>query len=220
MDEWVADAGLRDLAMRFVRAVGGRRRLVAAACAAIAVFAGLRAVAPHAVRTVSVWSAARDLTGGAPLRAADLRPVALPLAAVPAGALRTDDRVVGRLLAAPVRRGEPLTDVRLLGPALLDALPGPDQVAVPVRVADGSAAAALVHAGDVVDVLASADVEAGGPRRPATVAAGVRVLSVPARVSGDGNGEGLVVVAATTAQATALAQAATTTRLSLVLRRP
>jgi Flp pilus assembly protein CpaB len=169
---------------------------------------------------VSVWSAARDLTGGRPLTAADLAVVALPTAAVPTGALRSAVHVTGRLLAAPMRRGEPLTDVRLLEPSLLAALPEPDLVAVPVRVADGSAAAALVHAGDIVDVLAVADPAAGGPASPATVAAGVRVLAVPARDTGTGDGGGLVVLATSPAQARALAQASALTRLSLTLQRP
>jgi Flp pilus assembly protein CpaB len=119
-----------------------------------------------------------------------------------------------------VRRGEPLTDVRLLEPALLAALPEPGLVAVPVRVADGSAAAALVHAGDVVDVLAVADPVGGGPARPSTVAAGVRVLAVPGRDGGTGDGGGLVVLATSPAQARALAQASAVTRLSLALERP
>jgi pilus assembly protein CpaB len=214
------EAALRDIGGRLVDTLGGRRRLIAAGFAAIAVVAGLRAVAPGPPATVSVWSAARDLTGGRPLTAADLAVVALPTAAVPAGALRSAVHVTGRLLAAPMRRGEPLTDVRLLEPSLLAALPEPDLVAVPVRVADGSAAAALVHAGDIVDVLAVADPAAGGPASPATVAAGVRVLAVPARDTGTGDGGGLVVLATSPAQARALAQASALTRLSLTLQRP
>ncbi|HEU5034324.1 MAG TPA: Flp pilus assembly protein CpaB [Mycobacteriales bacterium] len=219
-DVSLTDTSVRDALTRAAAVLGGRRRLLAAGFAAVAVVAGLRAVTPAPAPTVAVWVAAHDLGGGAALRAADVRTVGLPPAAVPAGALRVGDRVVGRLLAAPVRRGEPLTDLRLLGPSLLAALPDPGLVAVPVRVADGSAAAALVHAGDVIDVLAAADPAGGGPRHPTTVASGVRVLSVPGTDHSDGSGDGLVVVAASAEQAAALAQASTTARLSLALQRP
>src|SRR3954468_9931184 len=141
-----------------------------------------------------VWTAARDLSGGSPLTARDLRAVALPAGSVPDGTLPAAARAAGRLLAAPVRRGEPITDVRLLGQSLLSALPEPGLVAVPVRVADGSAAAALVQPGDVVDVLAAVAPTGGDASPPATVASGVRVLAVPARVGTAEDGGGLVVV--------------------------
>jgi hypothetical protein len=52
-----------------------------------------------------------------------------------------------------MRRGEPLTDVRLISSGLLDAY-GPDTVATPVRIAD-AATARLLHHGDHVDVLST-----------------------------------------------------------------
>lgn len=211
------EVALRDATARAVAVLGGRRRLIAAALVGLAVAAGLRTMSPEQPPTRTIWAAARDLAGGRPLSSKDLRAVAFPLAAVPAGALPTGTRIVGRLLAAPVRRGEPLTDVRLLEPSLLAALDRPGLVAVPVHVADGSAAAALVHAGDVVDVLAAGDPAAGAGPGPVTVAAGVQVLSVPARVATAGDGGGLVVVAVTRDQAGALAQAGATARLSLAL---
>jgi Flp pilus assembly protein CpaB len=133
------------------RAAAVRRRPLAALLAGLAVLVALSAVRPAAAPTVTVLAAARDLTAGAPLAVADLRPLALPAAAVPAGALRPGAAVLGRLVAGPVRAGEPLTDVRLLGPALLAAF-GRGLVAVPVRFADAGAVA-LLHAGDRIDVL-------------------------------------------------------------------
>jgi pilus assembly protein CpaB len=210
---------LREGLRRFVDTLGGRRRLAAAALLAVAVLTGLRALTPTPPPTVTVWAAAHDLTGGRPLALSDLARLALPLAAVPAGALRAGAPVVGRLLAAPVRRGEPLTDVRLLSPSLLATLPQPGLVAVPIRVADGSAAAAVVKAGDLVDVLETADPTVGGPRIPTTVATRVQVLSVPGL--GDGtDGAGLVVLAASPSQAAALAQASAGARLSVTIERP
>ena len=214
------DLPLRRFADRVLIATGGPRRLIAALCAGVAVLAAVKAVTPHPPRAVAIWAAARDLSGGSPLSATDVRAVALPIGAVPAGALLAGAPVAGRLLAAPMRRGEPLTDVRLLGPSLLTALPDPGLVAVPVRVADGSAAAALVHPGDVVDVLAAGDPEAGrSSGRPVVVASAVRVVAVPARAGAASDGGGLVVVAVDRAQATALAAASSGARLSLALRR-
>lgn len=215
------DTRLRELTDRVLIATGGPRRLLAALCAGVAVLTAIKAVTPAAERTIVVWAAARDLAGGSPLGARDVRAVALPVASVPAGVLRAGTQIVGRLLAAPMRRGEPLTDVRLLGPSLLTALPEPGLVAVPVRVADGSAAAALVHPGDVVDVLAVGDPVTGrASSRPVTVASAVRVVAVPARAGVTADGGGLVVVAADRAQAAALAAASVGSRLSLALLRP
>src|SRR3954451_9519294 len=178
------DLRLRELADRVLVAAGGPRRVLAALCLAVAVLAAVKAVTPEPPRTVAVWAAARDLSGGAPLGSRDLLALALPVGSVPAGALPAGTPLVGRLLAAPMRRGEPLTDVRLLGPSLLASLPDAGLVAIPIRVADGSAAVAVVKAGDIVDVLEMAEADAGGPSRPLTVANRVRVLSVPG--PGDG----------------------------------
>jgi Flp pilus assembly protein CpaB len=212
-----------DDAVALLDGVRGRawpRRALIGALTALAVASALSVLAPKPPRTLALWTAARDLAGGAPLAATDVVTRAFPVGDVPAGALRSGATVVGRLLAAPVRRGEALTDVRLLGPSLLAALDRPGLVAVPVRVTDGSAAAALVRVGDVVDVLAVPDATTGGPSTPSTVASGVRVLAVPVRDATGSDPGGLVVVAVTPSQATALAQAASTTRLSLALRRP
>jgi Flp pilus assembly protein CpaB len=144
--------------------------------------------------------------------------------------MRAEATVLGRMLAAPMREGEPVTDVRLLEPSLLSALGRPGLVAVPVRLTDGAAAAAVLHPGDVVDVLSvgseagpdPSDPSASDPAAPAArvVADSVTVLSVPAAARLDGNdGGGLVVVAATATQAATLARAAVTTRLSVALRR-
>lgn len=212
------EVALRAAAGRLVASLGGPRRVAAAVLLAVAALATLRVIAPAPAPTVAVWAAAHDLAGGRPLGAGDIARLALPTAAVPAGALTVATPVIGRLLAAPMRAGEPLTDVRLLGPSLLAALPQPGLVAVPVRVADGSAAAAVVKAGDLVDVLEVADPAAGESGAPRSVATRVLVLSVPG--AGDASDAGgLVVLAATHAQAGALAQASAGARLSLTVER-
>ena len=197
--------GARDLR----RALARHRVLLSCGLAAASVAAGLSAVVPAAEPTARVLTAARDLAGGSVLSADDLVVADVPRALVPGGALAATTAAVGRLVAGPVRAGEALTDVRLVGAGLL---PAGDEVAAPVRVAE-PATAALVRTGDVVDVL-SASPE-GGPAA-ATVAHGVRVLAVPA--PGDEPGEGaLLVVAATRPTAARLAAAAVTGRLSVVV---
>lgn len=213
---------LARLARRIRDAIDWHRRAVSAVLAGIAVLAGLHVLTPHPPRAVAVWTAARDLAGGSPLRPGDvvLRP--LVVRDVPTAALTASVRVLGRLLAAPMRRGEPLTDLRLLGPSLLSALGRPGLVAVPVRVADGAAAAALVHAGDIVDVLGTTVGPDGEDRAATVVAAGVTVLALPARDGADDaasdDAAGLVIVAVTRVQAAGLAAAAGD-RLSVVLAR-
>jgi Flp pilus assembly protein CpaB len=204
---------------RLMQQVGSRRRLIAALLAGAAVLSALSALRPPAIATVRIWAAARDLSGGAALAGADVRVERLPVADVPTGALRATQPIAGRMLAAPVRRGEALTDVRLLSTALLSALGTAGLVAVPVRVADGPATAALVQPGDRVDVVAAADPQDAGAASTATVARDLRVLAVPGRAT-DASGDtgGLLVVAATAAQADALAQAATGARLSVTVR--
>jgi Flp pilus assembly protein CpaB len=203
-----------------------RRRLAVAALTGVAVVCGLSAVRPTPAPTQQVLVAARDLTGGQPLAAGDLTVEPLPTHDVPAGAMSAEAAAVGRLLAAPMRRGEPITDVRLLSPSLLSATDQPDAVAVPVRVADGPAALALVHAGDIVDVIAAADPGNGVPLAGSAVVHDVRVLATPANSdaadggSGSAEAAGLLIVEATNRQAAALAQAAASARLSVAVRRP
>lgn len=198
------------LLLEVSRAARRHRALLAAGFTAAAVATAVPLLAPPATRTVRVVAAAHDLTPGAPLTSDDLTTVAVPATLVPKGALTDVDAAVGRAVAGPVRGGEALTDVRLLGAGLLT---GTGLVAVPVRLAD-RASAALLHAGDRVDVLAAAT---GGDDPNASalvVASGVQVLSVPATDDGDG---ALVVVAATPAVASRLAAAAVGSRLSVVV---
>ena len=176
------------------------------------------AVAPAATG-VPVVVAGRDLPAGAVLARPDLRTASLPTAVVPAGSPREPASLLGRTVAGPVRRGEVLTDARVVGPGLTAGL-GPGEVAVvPVRLADARAAA-LVRAGDRVDVL-GAPVEAdgaSGSRDAVEVAAGVRVLAV---LHGDEDADGVViVVAAAPGVARRLAGAASRHRLTVTVRPP
>jgi pilus assembly protein CpaB len=189
------------------RAVRRHRALLAAALTAAAVATALPVLAPAPAPTTSVVAARHDLTAGQVLAVADL--VSVAFTAPPDGAVTDADTLIGRSVAGPVRRGEALTDVRLLGSGLVQEA---GLVAAPVRLAD-RASATLLHAGDRVDVLA---VPADGTAETArTVAAGLAVLSVPAVDDGDG---ALVVLATTPDVAARLAAAGVGSRLSVTVR--
>ena len=160
---------LRAAARRVRRAVLRRRRLLAALFALVAVWAGLRATAAPAPERVPVTVAAHDLGAGAVLRPGDLTTVGFAPGTVPSGRIRDP---VGRQLAGPLRRGQPITDAALLGASLVRDRP--DLVALPVRLPD-TAMAELLRVGDEVDVI-SADPQ-GGPA--VTVARGALVLALP-----------------------------------------
>ncbi len=199
----------RELLRDASRTVRRHRGLLAAGLTAAAVATALPTLAPTPDETLQVVAALHDLHAGSPLTAGDLTTVALPRSLAPDGALTTVGSLVGRVLAGPVRRGEALTDVRLLGSELLPG--GAGQVAVPVRLAD-AATAALLHGGDRVDVLA-APTEGAGPAT--VVAAGLQVLAVPTSAQ-DSEGA-LIVLAATPSVAARLATAAVRSRLSVTV---
>jgi pilus assembly protein CpaB len=192
-----------------LRAVDRRRGLLAGGLVAAAVATGLSAVTPESEPVASVVAATRDLPAGTRLEDGDLRPLDLPVGAVPTGAVLSTGDAAGRVLAGPVRSGEALTDVRLLGSGLL---PEGGGVAVPVRVAE-PALPLLLRAGDRVDVLATS---LQGEDAAHAVASDVTVLAVPE--TGDTADGALLVVAATPAAAARLAAAAVTSRLSVVVR--
>ena len=200
------------------RAIAWHRRLVVAQLVAATAAVTVNALAPPPPETAPVVAAAHDIAGGPPIAADDLRVVRLPPAAIPAGALRDPAVAVGRVPVGPIRSGEPLTDARLLGPSLVAgfASAGADVVAAPVRVADPGAAA-LLRAGDRVDVLAAAT-EPGAGQEATLVAADVPVVAVPAQREGGLDEGGLVVLATTTRVAAVLARAAVAARLSVTIR--
>lgn len=214
---------LRDLR----RAARWHRRLLAAGLAAGAMALALSALSPPPPPSVLVVVAARDLAGGSVLTDRDLGTRRLPRDAVPAQAMTAANAAVGRIVASATRAGEPLTDVRLLGPSLLTAL-GAGQVAAPVRVAD-AAAVRLLRAGDVVDVVAAATSSSaagtgGAPTARAVasvVAPAARVLLGASPIEGGAGGDGaLLVLAVDGRTALSLARAAMYARLSVLLRPP
>jgi Flp pilus assembly protein CpaB len=177
------------------------RRAIAALLVAVAVAAALQEVAGPAPDTVPVVVAARDLPAGAKLGASDLRTTRFAPGSAPAGLA---DHPVGQVLAAPLRAGEPVTDVRLVGPELTTGQPG--LVAVPVRLPDPGMVA-LLDVGDRIDLVAT-DPQEGGA---SLVAADVPVLAIPAaddQASASGLPGRLIVVGADSSQIEPLADAA------------
>lgn len=195
----------------------GRRRLLAAIFAALAVGSALRAIAGPPPPTEPVLIAARDLPSGSVLRAGDLREVPVDPELVPAGALERQD-ALGRTTAAPMRAGEPLTDVRLVQASMLRGYPG--LVAAPVRLGDADAAG-LLRVGDRVDLLAADPAGSAAT----VVASNTPVVAIPARGpaselgAAEGDAGALLIVAVREETARSLAQAGVSAFMSMVVRR-
>lgn len=168
----------------------GARRVAAAGLVLLAAVAALRPDPEAAHDRVVI--AARDLEPGTELTADDVVIESLSATTTPDGMITEVDAVVGKTLAGPARRGELLTDVRLLGPRLAEAAAGPDARVVPLQLAD-PALLDVVRAGDVVDVLA-VDAERGTPEVTPRVVASGAVVVLASRTE-DTGGAGVVLVA-------------------------
>lgn len=213
----LAPASRPALALRSLRrAVRLRRRLLAGGLAAGSVAIGLGVVSPPPPPTAPVVVAASDLPGGGVLDSADLVVRDFDPATVPAGAAASPQHLLGRVLTGPVRAGEPLTDVRVVGPGLLRGY-GPGVVAAPVRIADADAVA-LLRADDRVDVLAP---DPRGLLPPSTAVAGAPVVAVPRPRGelGTAASGALVVLAVPVSDAAQLARHGVLGPLMVALRR-
>jgi Flp pilus assembly protein CpaB len=168
------------------------RRVAAGALVILAAVVAVRSD-PQGDRT-EIVVATRDLSSGVELTADDVKIENRTAATVPDGAQSDIEAVVGATLAGPARRGEVLTDVRVLGPRLAESVAGPDARIVPLPLAD-TALLDLVRPGDVVDVLAGSS-EAGADARPQLVATNAVVVLVSEKPKGAGNGSDRVVLVA------------------------
>ncbi|WP_445163753.1 SAF domain-containing protein [Mycobacterium sp. Dal123C01] len=196
------------------------RRVAAGGLVVLAGIAALRSN-PDGDR-VEVVVATRDLTPGAALTSDDVRVEKRLATTLPDGSQADLGAVVGSTLAGPTRRGEVLTDVRLLGSRLAEAAigskAGPGARIVPLHLAD-NALIDLVRAGDVVDVLAAppTDSQPGTQAVSKVVATdAVVVLVSPKQKPQAGDGDRVVLVAlparvANTVAGSVLGQAVTLT---------
>jgi Flp pilus assembly protein CpaB len=186
------------------------------AAAGLVVLAGVAALRPNpGGDRAEVVVAARDLGPGAALTPDDLRLEKRLAATIPEGSQADLGVVVGSTLAGPTRRGEVLTDVRLLGRRLAESAAGPNARIVPVRPAD-SALTDLVRPGDVVDVVAASDT--GSRAHPRVVATDAVVVLVSAKQKAQtANSDRVVLVALPAASANAVAGAALVQTVTLTL---
>jgi hypothetical protein len=156
------------------------RRVAAGGLVVLAGVAALRSN-PDGDR-VEVVVAVRDLTPGIALTPDDVRIEKRLATTVPDGSQANLGVMVGATLASPTRRGEVLTDVRVLGSRLAESTAGPGARIVPLHLAD-SALIDLVRVGDVVDVLAApaTDAPAGTQAVTKVVATDAVVVLVSAK---------------------------------------
>jgi Flp pilus assembly protein CpaB len=182
----------------WTRTVRARR----AAAAGLVVLAGVAALRSHPDDdSAQVLVAARDLRPGAALTPDDVRLEKRSTATIPDGSQTDPAAVTGSTVASPTRRGEVLTDVRLLGSRLAEAAiasnAGPGARIVPLHLADG-ALIDLVRVGDVVDVLAApaTDPPAGTQAVTQVVATDAVVVLVSAKQKGQAADSDRVVLVA------------------------
>jgi pilus assembly protein CpaB len=192
------------LAGHFSVLAGWPRRIAALLCLALALLSAVTSYAsPAAGHTSSVVVAAKPLRPGTVLAATDLAAVPWPDAMVPAAAVLRFSDAVGHTVGAAMTRGEPLTAARLLDTGISAALE-PGQVALTIGLASGNQAA-ILQAGDLIDLYAASPEAALVNGQPLPTGAGsrrlgtdVRVLAVlPASGDGafDGTGASLVISA-------------------------
>ena len=176
----------------WTRTVAARRT----AAGLLVVLAAVAALRPDpAGERTEVVIAVRDLPPGTPLSADDLAVETRLVTTVPDGAADDIGVVLGATLAGPARRGEVLTDVRLLGTRLTEASAGPDARIVPLHLAD-DALVDLIRPGDVVDVLAAGDTGTGPDTAPEVIATEAVVAMVSAAPAGPGGRSARVVLVA------------------------
>jgi Flp pilus assembly protein CpaB len=192
------------------------RRVAAGGLVVLAGIAALRSN-PEGDR-VDVVVANRDLRPGTTLSIADVRVEKRLATTVPDGSQADLGAVVGSTVAGPARRGEVLTDVRLLGSRLAESTAGPGARIVPLHLAD-SALIDLVRVGDVVDVLAApaTDAPPAAPSAPRVLATDAVVVLVSAKEKAGTTADDRVVLVALSARVantvagSALGQAVTLT---------
>lgn len=191
------------------------RRIAAGLLVLLAGASALRPDPAHVQRRVAV--AVRDLSPGMTLTAEDVTLRALPAAALPDGAQTALTGLIGATLAGPARRGEVLTDTRVLGSRLVGLSAGPDARVVPLHLAE-SAVLDLLRAGDVVDVVGANEGPARESRPRVVASEAVVVLVSPASTAIGSSNDRVVLVALPAPAATALAAATLVQTVTLTIR--
>ncbi|XAS66360.1 RcpC/CpaB family pilus assembly protein [Micrococcaceae bacterium Sec5.7] len=200
------------------------RRLAVALLLCVAAGIAVHQLTPAPADTIVALASARDLPAGTALTGADVVSLRIPPGVVPDGSFTDGAAVQGKQLAAPLRKGQLLSETQLLGPGLL-AGTSPGSAAVPLRMADPSSIQ-LVSPGQLVNVVMTRG-NAYDQKSPSEIlASGVPVLWTSSQGGktgqwlGAGETDGLLVVAATPEQAIRLAGASTQGKLFFVLVGP
>jgi pilus assembly protein CpaB len=178
-----------------------------------AVLTGISAAAPEGPPKTTVVRTASELPAGTRLSSGDLQVDHVVAADAPERAVDDPAGLVGRTLAAPVAKGQIMTEFAL---ASVRDPTGRGRVLAPLRLADAEVVG-LLRAGDVVDVLAADE-----QSEQAYVAAQrVRVVTVPQPTDSGGGGDpagALALVEVDQETARVLARAAVAARLTVIWR--
>lgn len=134
------------------RSVLTHRRVLAVVFAGLVVLFGLGAMKPSTPGSPAVV-ARHDLVSGAVLTAGDLRTTTMPAGSKATHSWTSAGERLGRRIAAPVRKGEVLTDYRLVEPGLLDGY-DKGRVLATIQIAEPTQLAAL-RVGDHANVVGS-----------------------------------------------------------------
>lgn len=212
LDPTVRERLSRALRPDFTRTVPARRFASGLLVLAAAVLA-LRPDASGGQSEVVV--AVSDLAPGVTLDSEHLRLERRWTGTLPDGVQDDVGPLLGSTVAGPVRRGEVLTDVRVLGSRLAELSVGPNARVVPLHLAD-DAVLDVIRPGDVVDVLGVPDTvfgETSGRPRVMAAAAVVVLVSAEPRAGEDR----VVLVALPAGAATALAGASLAHTVTLAI---
>lgn len=202
-----------------IRVLRRHRRGIATCLAALSVGLVALATRPPVIPMVQVMVADRAIAAGSRIEASDLRAVSIP-ARLAQGALADSGAAIGQLAAVAIAAGEPISAARLLNRELADDPQSPQNVPMPLRLAD-TEAAGLLRPGNRIDVIATSSPEGGGPAAR-VVAREVLVLSLPEvgqQAMSAGPSGRLTLVSVDPQEAVALAGAAAGGQLTFVVTR-
>ncbi|HJS42612.1 MAG TPA: Flp pilus assembly protein CpaB [Gemmatimonadales bacterium] len=196
-----------------------------AAFLALRYLSGQRALMAAEPKAASVVVAARDLTVGTIVTAADVRLVPWPLHATPPGYLGASELAVGRGVITPIRTNEPLLEGKLAGKGAgggLSVTIPEGMRAVSVKVDEVIGVAGFVVPGTRVDVLVTLNQRGRAETITQVLLQNVPTLAAGAFTQPDAQGKPqrvtVITLLVTPDQAETLILAANEGRIQLALR--